>query len=386
MAATLRLPEPDGSLRAVTITGPAALVVLSASSSSRDVYAAGHVVADPLRACAGSVEGHIDWDATLRLRHQLWGLGLGVAEAMDTAQRGMGLDWTHARKLAERTLTEAAAVGGRVVVGICTDQLTNPAPTLAEIRDAYLEQIETIESSGGDTVMMASRQLARVAKSPDDYLTVYDQVLSAATRPVILHWLGAVFDPALAGYWGYDEPKSAIAAVSGLIASHVDIVRGIKVSLLDASLEMQLREQLPAPARVYTGDDFNYVDLIAGDGRRDSDALLGAFAAIPRFASAAFARLDAGDTAGFRGILEPTLPLSRLVFTSPTQYYKAGVAWLAYLNGQQDNFRMMAGFETGRDMLHLADLVRVAGSIGLFTDPDFTAHRAEAYFASQGIG
>jgi hypothetical protein len=200
-----------------------------------------------------------------------------------------------------------------------------------------------------------------------------------------LHWLGAVFDPALAGYWGFDEPKAAMSTVADIIGSHLDTVRGIKVSLLDAALEVMLRETIPDPARVFTGDDYNYVDMIAGDGTRHSEALLGAFAAIPRFASAAFARLDADDVDGFRAILEPTLPLSRLVFAAPTQYYKAGVAWLTYLDGGQDNFRMVAGFETGRSLLHLAQLVRAAGELGLFGDPESTARRAEAYFAAQGV-
>jgi hypothetical protein len=210
-------------------------------------------------------------------------------------------------------------------------------------------------------------------------------VLSAATRPVILHWLGAMFDPALAGYWGFTEPKAAMSTVTDVIAAHLDTVRGIKVSLLDPALEMQLRERVPAPARVFTGDDFNYVDLIAGDGVRHSDALLGAFAAIPRFASTAFALLDAGDEAGFRAVLEPTVPLSRLIFEAPTQFYKVGVAWLTYLDGRQDHFRMVAGVETGRSLSHLAELVRVAGGIGLFRDPDFTAARAARYFAAHGI-
>lgn len=234
--------------------------------------------------------------------------------------------------------------------------------------------------------MMASRHLARAAHGPDDYAKVYGEVLAQTNRPVILHWLGSMFDPALTGYWGHDEPKAAMATVIDIIGTHVDRVRGIKVSLLDAALETQLRELIPAPARVFTGDDFNYVDLIAGDGTRHSEALLGAFAAVPRFASAAFARLDAGDTTGFREILEPTLPLSRLVFSTPTQYYKVGVAWLTYLDGGQKHFRMLKGLESGRNLLHLAELVRVAGGLGLFSDPDLAAHRASALFAVQGIG
>ncbi|MGE0218179.1 dihydrodipicolinate synthase family protein [Mycolicibacterium sp.] len=384
--AEVLLPDADGTLTATRLAEPAALVTASSPPTSRAVYAAAHVVADPLRACVPAGLDQIDWDATLELRRRLWSLGLGVAESMDTAQRGMGLDWAGAKELALRTLAEARSCGGDVVVGIATDQIDSATTTLAQIRDAYLEQVDAIEGAGGAVVMMASRHLARAATGPDDYLRVYDAVLSHARNPVILHWLGTDFDPALAGYWGFDEPKAAMRSVIELIAAHPDTVRGIKVSLLDPALEVQLREQVPAPSRVFTGDDYNYADLIAGDGTRHSEALLGAFAAIPRFASAAFARLDRGDVDGFRAILDPTVPLSRLVFTAPTQYYKVGVAWLTYLDGGQDHFRMIAGFETGRSLLHLAELVRTAGQLGLFTDPDRAAARAGGYFAAQGIG
>lgn len=383
---TLHLPSAGGTCDAVELAPPAALATLSAPPRSRAVYAAAHVVADPLRASVPAGPGQIDWETTIQLRRDIWSLGLGVAESMDTAQRGMGLDWAGARELARRTLAESRHCGGAVAVGVNTDQIAAADASLGQIRDAYLEQIADIESAGGEVVMMASRHLARAATGPEDYLSVYDAVLSQATGPVILHWLGAVFDPALAGYWGFDEPKAAMQTVADLIGAHPATVRGIKVSLLDPALEIQLRERVRPPARVFTGDDFNYVDLIAGDGSRTSDALLGAFAAIPRFASAGFARLDAGDEAGFRAILEPTVALSRLIFETPTQYYKVGVAWLAYLDGRQDNFRMMAGFETGRSLLHLAELVRVAGTIGLFADPSFTAARASAYFAVHGVG
>ncbi|MBI5337232.1 MAG: DUF993 family protein [Mycolicibacterium rufum] len=384
--ATVLLPAADGSLQRVEFTEPARLATLTAPPVSRAVYAAAHVVADPLRARLSGGPNQIDWGATAQLRRDLWSLGLGVAESMDTAQRGMGLDWTGARELALRTLGDAKSVGGAVAVGVSTDQIVAPTPSLEQIADAYAEQIDDIERAGGEVVMMASRHLARVADGPDDYVAVYDRVLSQATRPVILHWLGPMFDPVLAGYWGFDEPKAAMQTVADLIGSHADRVRGIKVSLLDPALEIQLREQVRPPARVYTGDDFDYVDMIAGDGNRHSDALLGAFAAIPRFASAAFARLDAGDEAEFRTILEPTVPLSRLIFQAPTQYYKVGVAWLTYLDGRQSNFRMINGFETGRDLLHLADLVRAASAIGWFADPDAAAARVGRYFAVHGIG
>jgi len=383
--ASILLPDRHGSPTTLALNAPARLDTRSTPPSSRAVYAASHVVADPLRASAENAADQIDWDATLQLRRDLWSLGLGVAESMDTAQRGMGLDWAGARELAVRTLTDAKAVGGKVVVGVATDQLKTDTPTLDEIRDAYLEQVEAIESAGGEVVLMASRHLARAAGGPDDYLAVYDAVMSAATRPVVLHWLGSVFDPALDGYWGFSEPVAAMDTVLQIITTHHERVRGIKVSLLDPALEIALRNRMPDDVRVFTGDDYNYVDLIAGDGTHTSDALLGAFAALGPFASAAFARLDDGDEQGFRNILGPTETLSRLLFAAPTQYYKVGVAWLAYLNGKQDHFRMIGGFETGRSLTHLAELIRAADAIGLFTDPDFTAARASAYFAVHGI-
>ena len=381
---TLILPTTTGTSGHV-LGAPATLATAATPPRSRDVFAAAHVVADPRRASAAGGADQIDWDATLRLRRDLWSLGLGVAEAMDTSQRGMGLDWHGARELATRTLDEARHCGGRVVVGIGTDQLAAERPSTTEIADAYLEQLSAIEASGGDCVLMASRHLATAASGPDDYLAVYDKVLAQAQRPVVLHWLGTVFDPALDGYWGHRDPNTAMDTVVDVIVAHAERVRGIKVSLLDPALEIRLRQRLPDGVRVYTGDDYNYVDMIAGDDDGHSDALLGAFAALGPYASAAFARLDAGDIAGFREILAPTEPLSRLIFAAPTQYYKVGVAWLAYLNGQQSHFRMIGGFEAGRTLVHLAALVREADGIGLFVDPESTARRASAYFAVHGI-
>ncbi|GAA1862654.1 dihydrodipicolinate synthase family protein [Pseudonocardia ailaonensis] len=380
------LPAADGSLRRHTF-GPAAdLPAHAAPATSRLAYAAAHLVADPLRASAAGGPDQIDWDATLRLRHCLWDLGLGVAEAMDTSQRGMGLDWPAARELAHRSLAEARTRDAKVVVGIATDQLGPGTVELAAVRDAYLEQLAEIEGAGGEVVLMASRHLVRAARDADDYLSVYDTVLREAARPVVLHWLGEVFDPALAGYWGHDDPDKAMTVVTDLVAAHTDAVRGIKVSLLDADLERELRRRLPAGVHLFTGDDHHYTDLVAGDGVRHSDALLGAFAVVGRYAAAALARLDEGDEAGFRAILAPTEPLSRLVFAAPTRFYKVGVAWLAYLDGAQDHFRMVGGFETGRSLGHLGDLVRAADAIGLFTDPGATATRAARYFSAHGIG
>lgn len=382
----IALPAGDGTIGTHELGRPATLHVRSQPASSRLAYAAAHVVADPLRASAEGTRDQIDWDATLRLRHRLWDLGLGVAEAMDTSQRGMGLDWPAARELARRSLAEARARSARIVVGIATDQLPAEGCAVSEVREAYLEQLHDIEASGGEVVLMASRQLARVATGPEDYVSVYESVLSEATRPVVLHWLGEVFDPALAGYWGHADPYKAMSVVLDIISLHAESVRGIKVSLLDAELERELRRRLPDGVHLFTGDDYNYTDLIAGDGIHHSDALLGAFAVIGRYASAALGRLDEGDEPGFREILAPTESLSRLVFAAPTRFYKVGVAWLSYLDGAQDHFRMVGGLETGRSLGHLGDLVRAADAIGLFSEPDFTADRAAAYFTAQGIG
>jgi hypothetical protein len=381
----IALPRADGSTSGLDLGAPADLPVRAMPASSRLVYAAAHVVADPLRASAEHLPGQIDWDATLELRRGLWDLGLGVAEAMDTAQRGMGLDCPSARELARRTPAEARATGGRVVDGIATDQLSATRADLAVVRDAYLEQLDAVESDGGEVVVMSSRQLAAAATSPDDYHAVYGDVLRAASRPVVLHWLGEVFDPALAGYWGHTDPAEAMDVVLELIGEHAGSVRGIKVSMLDAELERELRRRLPAGVHLFTGDDFSYVDLIAGDGRHHGDALLGAFAVVAPYAAAALAHLDAGDDAGYRAVLGPTEALSRLVFAAPTRFYKVGVAWLAYLDGRQRHFRMIGGFETGRTLLHLAELIRAAAAIGLFRDPELTADRAARYFAVHGV-
>jgi hypothetical protein len=380
---TIDLPSLGGQHRTIELAAPADLETASAPPSSRIVYAAGHVVADPLLASAAS--SPIDWDATLKIRHELWSLGLGIAESMDTAQRGMGLGPKEALTLARRTLAEARTVGGSVVVGIATDQLTPGPHPLKDIADAYIEQLADIEDAGGSVVMMASRNLALSAKGPDDYLEVYGKVLDAAQRPVILHWLGSMFDPALEGYWGHNSIPDASETVLTLIGSKKDKVAGIKISLLDKEHEVSFRRRLPEGVRLFTGDDFNYADLIAGDEQGHSDALLGAFAAVPRFASAAFAKLDRGDVTGFREILEPTVPLSRLIFEAPTQYYKVGVVWLSYLTSWQTHFRMLAGFESGRSLIHLADLFESANSIGLFPDPQASAARASAYFRAQGL-
>ncbi|WP_420367125.1 DUF993 family protein [Curtobacterium sp. L1-20] len=383
---TINLPTPSGGVESFSFRSPAPLRTVSTPPRSRRAFAAAHVVADPLRAAQPIRSEHIDWEATMGIRRRLWGLGLGVAESMDTAQRGMGLSAADAMVLAQRTLAEDPRGGAGVVVGIATDALPDAVAAPGAIADAYIRQLETVETGGGTAVIMASRHLVRTATSAKDYLDVYGRVLAAASRPVILHWLGEVFDPALRGYWGSTHIAEALGTVIELITSNPGKVTGIKISLLDARWELELRDRLPADVALFTGDDYNYVDMIAGDGVRHSHALLGAFAAVAPHASAALAHLDAGDEAGFRSVLEPTQRLSRLVFEPPTPFYKVGVVWLAYLSGLQEHFRMLGGMESGRDLLHLAQVVREAGTLGLFTDPDAAAARANAFFAVHGIG
>ncbi|MGP5929823.1 DUF993 family protein [Corynebacterium glyciniphilum] len=384
MTFPVTVPSSDGTVRTIPLQEPAVLKTLNNSPTSREVYSAAHVVADPLISCRG--EGNsIDWEATMQIRHRLWDLGLGIAESMDTAQRGMGLSPETALELGRRTVTEGQARGGKVVVGIATDSLPADCRDLSAIADAYIAQLQSIERTGGRVVMMASRQLAAAAQGPSDYIQVYDKVLNAAENPVILHWLGEMFDPSLEGYWGSNSISEAADTVLHVISTHQGTVEGIKISLLDQDFEESFRSRLPENVRLYTGDDYNYVDLIAGDGDSHSDALLGAFAAVPRFASAAFAALDHGDADEFRRILGPTQDLSRTVFEAPTPYYKVGVAWLAFLEGWQSHFKMIDGFETGRSIEHLGNLLEQAAALGLFTDPEQTASRANAYFRGLGV-
>lgn len=377
------VPASGTGLRAVELGAPTRLETLTAPPTSRVVYAAAHVV--PRVPADGGLPAEIDWDSTLGLRHRLWGMGLGVAESMDTSQRGMGLSWRDALELGRRTLVEARSCGGRVVVGVGTDSLDPGPARLTDIRDAYLRQIEVVEDEGGEVVMMASRQLAASVSRPDEYVALYADVLERADRPVVLHWLGDMFDPQLTGYWGASRAADAIDTIVALIEQRADRVAGIKVSVLDADVEVELRRRLPAGVRAFTGDDYHYVDLIEGDEQGHSDALLGAFAAVAPFASAALARLDAGDRAGYRAILGPTEALSRLIFSAPTQYYKVGIAWLAYLDGQQDSFSMLDDFQVRRSAEHLGDLVIEAARLGYFRDPDLTAARVSNHFASAGV-
>jgi hypothetical protein len=378
---TLRLPRQGGQLESFTLR-PVSQPQLAGRFRSRTAYAAAHVVADPF-ACVTTA---IDWDATLAFRRHLWSCGFSVAEAMDTAQRGMGLDWSAARELIVRSLREAAAVGGQIACGAGTDQLAADAPvTLEQVVEAYQEQAEFVEAQGGRLILMASRALARCAEHADDYAWVYERILSQVQRPVILHWLGDMFDPALAGYWGsrnLDEAASACLAVIRRNASKID---GIKMSLLDADREIQMRRELPPGVKMYTGDDFNYDRLILGDDQHHSHALLGIFDAIAPVAAAALEALDRGDVTAYQKWMTPTVPLSRHIFEAPTYSYKTGIVFLAYLNGHQKHFRMIAGQESARSVVHLSQLFRLAGEAGLLADPEMAVSRMKSVLALAGV-
>jgi hypothetical protein len=352
--------------------------------TSRIAYAAAHVVADPLAENVPGAPAVVDWDATLKFRHHLWRHGLGVAEAMDTAQRGMGLDYPAVRELVRRSASEARSVGGRIVAGVATDQLDGPA-TVAQVLDAYREQLADVLEAGAVPVLMCSRHLAAAAKGPDDYVSVYSALLSEVDDPVLLHWLGPMFDPALAGYWGSTEPQAAADTVLALLKDHASTVDGIKMSLLDEEFEVELRRKLPSGVRMYTGDDFNYPNLIAGDEHGHSDALLGVFAALAPLVGPALHKLDRGDAAGFRAALDPTVPLARHLFCAPTQYYKTGIVFLSWLSGHQDHFVMVGGLQSGRSAAHLAKLLVLADEVGLLPHADLAAARARSFFATAGV-
>ena len=380
------LPTADGRLEPHEFGGRPWIAPADHAPRSRIAYAAAHVVADPWDERDPPLTAALDWDATLAFRRHLWSCGLGVADAMDTAQRGMGLPWETTRELIERSGAEARTVGGTLACGANTDQLPADEPVdLDDVVGAYEEQFEVIEATGSRVIMMASRHLARVARDAGTYADVYGRLLEQATEPVIVHWLGEMFDPQLAGYWGTEDPHAALDVVVDLLTDHADRVEGIKVSLLDADLEVALRERLPAGVRLFTGDDFNYPDLIAGDGARHSDALLGIFDPIAPVASRALAALDDGDVERYHELLAPTVPLAHEVFRAPTRHYKTGVVFLAHLAGHQDHFRMVGGLESARSVLHLASLLRLADAAGLLPDPDLAARRMQRVLQVAGM-
>ena len=401
---SLLLPNHDGGTRLYRLQPATSWARPTAPLTSRRAYAAAHVIPETTADNTPGAPAHLDWDTTMAYRHELWSYGLGVADAMDTAQRGMGLDWAATQQLIKRTGVEAASVvasgnaatAGKSVrdlvsCGAGTDQLDPDSvpegPSgIKAVLDAYREQIAVVSEAGPKVIIMASRALAKVATSPEDYLHVYSTLLSEVDRPVILHWLGTMFDPALAGYWGSNDVAEATETFLGLIRDHADKVDGVKVSLLDASHEVALRAALPDGVRLYTGDDFNYPELIDGDGGRHSDALLGIFAAIYPAASVALQKYDAGDAADARAILDSTRELGKHIFSAPTFYYKTGIAFMSWLNGKQPGFQMVGGLHSGRSVVHLARTFELADQAGLLRDPALAAFRMSDYLRINGVG
>jgi hypothetical protein len=401
---SLILPTHDGGTREYRLKAAPAWSRPSAPITSRHAYAAAHVIPEVTADNTPGAPARLDWDATMAYRHELWSYGLGVADAMDTAQRGMGLDWAATQQLIKRTGVEAAAVvsaGGAatagktvrdlVSCGAGTDQLdpaslASGAAGIRAVIDAYREQIAVVSEAGPKVILMASRALAKVARGADDYLHVYSTLLQEVDRPVILHWLGTMFDPALAGYWGSDDVATATETFLSLIREHADKVDGVKVSLLDASHEVALRANLPEGVRLYTGDDFNYPELIDGDATHHSDALLGIFAAIYPAASAALQSYDAGNAVKARAILDSTRELGKHIFSAPTFYYKTGIAFMSWLNGKQPGFQMVGGLHSGRSVVHLAKTFELADEAGLLKDPALAAFRMSDYLRINGVG
>jgi hypothetical protein len=390
---TLRLPTDDRRLETYALRGAPLGGAAPAVPFTRIAYSAAHVVADPLSAVDPWLDAALDWDATIACRQRLWSLGLGVAEAMDTAQRGMGLDWPTSLELIRRSLDAAKDHPGALVASGCgTDHLAvDAATTTDDVIRAYEEQMAAIESLGGRLIVMASRALARVATGAADYERVYDRILMQSKQPVILHWLGDMFDPQLAGYWGGRDVDTAMATALGVIAANPGKVDGIKISLLDKDKEITMRRRLPEGVRMYTGDDFNYAELIAGDGvgvatnQRQSDALLGIFDAIAPAASAALSALATGNVDRFHAILAPTVPLSRHIFQAPTRFYKTGIVFLAWLNGHQSHFTMVGGQQSARSLAHFAGIFRLADGAGLLEQPELAVAQMRHLLALHGI-
>ncbi|THK39317.1 dihydrodipicolinate synthase family protein [Ensifer sp. MPMI2T] len=384
---SIDLPLEGRLTRYELIGRPVPLQQRAPADFSRVAFAAAHVVADPLADNDPWLSPAIDWERTLAFRHRLWDLGLGVAEAMDTAQRGMGLGWPEARELIRRALAEARGRSGALVAcGAGTDHLApGPDVSIDDILRAYEGQIEAIEAEGGRIILMASRALAAAAKGPEDYIRVYGRILSQVKEPVIIHWLGEMFDPALEGYWGNGDHMEAMKTCLAVIEAHAEKVDGIKISLLSKEKEIAMRRRLPKGVRMYTGDDFNYAELIAGDEKGYSDALLGIFDAIAPVASAALEALGEGRHGEFFELLEPTVPLSRHIFKAPTRFYKTGVVFLAYLNGLQDHFVMIGGQQSARSLAHLAELFRLADRAGALADPELAVSRMRRVLAVHGI-
>lgn len=383
MSETIALPTATGKWRQVDLNEPRDWPKHPEPFRSRVAFAAAHVVAKPLGENVPDAPADLDWDATLAFRRHLFDYGFGVAEAMDTAQRNMGLDWPAVRELVTRSAAQAKERGARIASGAGTDHRED-LRSVDDVLAAYLEQIEFVEGTGSQVIVMASRQLATVASSADDYLRVYDRLLGQVQEPVIIHWLGEVFDPHLRGYWGSTDTAEATATFLDLVKTHASKIDGVKVSLLSADHEIGLRAALPGGVRLYTGDDFNYPELIKGDGTHYSDALLGAFAAIAPAASAAIAALDEGDVQTYDAELAPTLELSCHIFEAPTFRYKTGIAFLSWLAGGQPGFTMVGGMQSARSAVHLARLFELANTARLLPDPALAAHRMRVWLEVAG--
>ena len=384
---SVTLPTTDGKTETYRLTGTPTERPAAPPAFNRIAYAAAHVVSDPRRDTDPWGKPAVDWERTLAFRHHLWGLGFRIAEAMDTAQRGMGLDWAQAQELISRALAEARTVAGAdLACGAGTDHLApSDAKSLDDVVRAYEEQVAVVENHGGRAIMMASRALARIAKSPDDYARVYGRILGQAKDKVVLHWLGDMFDPQLTGYWGGASFEQALETVLSIIGDNRDKVEGIKISLLDNAREVALRDRLPEGVLCFTGDDFNYAELIEGDGKKHSHALLGIFDAVAPQASKALASLASGDVETFRSVIAPTVPLSRKIFETPTQYYKAGVVFLAWLNGHQDHFTLPSGMQSARGLMHYADIFRLADQADVLDQPELAAKRMGALMTVLGV-
>ena len=383
---SLKLPTADRSIETYRLAASRSFPARLSGTLNRVAFSAAHVVADPLAECDPWLNQAIDWDKTIAFREHVWDLGLGVAEAMDTAQRGMGLDWPTSLELITRSVNAAKPRNGLVFSGAGTDHLAvEDAKSIDDVIKAYEQQFEAIEKVGGRIILMASRALAKIGKNADDYAKVYDRILSQSQNPVIIHWLGDMFDPALSGYWGTSDLGKAMDTAVDVINRNAAKVDGVKISLLDAQREIDMRRRLKPDVKMYTGDDFNYAELIAGDDKGYSHALLGIFDAIAPAASYALSRLAAGDEAGFHDVLGPTVPLSRHIFKAPTRFYKTGIVFMAYLNGHQDHFTMIGGQESTRSTQHLAELFRLADKAGLLANPELAVSRMKSVMATRGI-
>jgi hypothetical protein len=384
---SLRLPTASGGIETYRLAASRSFPAKLEGTLNRVAFSAAHVVANPLADVDPWLTAAIDWDKTIAFREHVWDLGLGVAEAMDTAQRGMGLDWPTSLELVQRSVRAAKARGDALVFsGAGTDHLAaEEAKSLEDVIRAYEHQIAAIEKAGGRIILMASRALAKIARGPDDYAKVYAHVLSQVAQPVIIHWLGDMFDPALSGYWGASDLGKAMDTAVAIVNAHAAKVDGVKISLLAKTFEIDMRRRLAGGVKMYTGDDFNYAELIAGDDKGYSHALLGIFDAIAPAASYALSRLAAGDTQGFHDALGPTVPLSRHIFKAPTRFYKTGIVFMAYLNGHQDHFTMVGGQESTRSTLHLAELFRLADQAGLLANPELATRRMKAVLALRGL-